>query len=184
MHIAPVRTVFLCLISAAGTAILATGCSTLAPPPPLATLEVALTEGELFSVISVVPRDGEAAASARSHYGRSAFGLARQYGLRPFGSLNVTQVIAGEFEPKVVALYAWPNAEAEAAFNVDPKWSPIKATRPDGWDRLRIHDQPAEKDVALTFSADRFYTLASAWIDPARPDDYDAYLANIEPAVS
>lgn len=184
MNIAPSRAGFVTLTATACTALLTTGCGTIELPRPPTTLEVSLTEGELFSVISVVPRDGEAAASARAQYGRSAFGLARQYGLRPFGSLNVTRVIAGEFEPKAVALYAWPSTEAETAFNKAPQWSPIKATRPDGWDRLRIHDEPAREDVILTFSSNRYYTMASAWIDPQRPDDYDAYLTNIAPTVS
>ena len=79
---------------------------------------------------------------------------------------------------------SWASADSEAAFNKNPDWLPIKATRPDGWDELRIHDRVATADKTLSFSPHKFYTLATAWVDPAYPDDYETYLANIEPGVN
>ncbi len=170
--------------AAFGAALLvAGGCQSGPGAAAPNTLTVSLSEGELFSVIAVKQRSGPSAAQARKAYFQNAFGVASAYGLRPFGSLNVTQVIAGDFDPEVVAFYAWPSAAAEASFDRDPTWTPIKATRPNGWSGLRVHDDVAHTNVELAFSSDKFYTLASAWIDPERPADYDTYLQNIVPAV-
>ncbi|MEN7342338.1 MAG: hypothetical protein AAAFM81_05315 [Pseudomonadota bacterium] len=148
------------------------------------SLVVPIAESELVSVISIVPKAGEAAANARNIYLKEAFGLAQQHGLQPHGALAVTEAIVGEFQPRAVAFYRWPSAEAESTFEALPEWAPIKATRPDGWDELRIHDRVATNDATLEFSDDKFYTMASAWIDPGKPDDYLTYLGNIEPAMA
>ena len=148
------------------------------------TLQVDFDRGELMSIISIVPKSGEAAAGVRSAYLRDAFKLSAEYGLRPMGNLVVSDVIIGKFSPGAVAFYAWPSIEAEARFNADSRWSPIRATRPGGWDELRIHDVVSEQKQSIVFSSDRFYTLATAWVDPQQPDDYEHYLSRIEDAVA
>lgn len=132
----------------------------------------------------MITKPGEDAAAARRNYGRNAFGLAGEYGLHQFGHLRVTEVVVGDFSPEVVVFYTWPSASAEAEFNADPAWQPIKATRLEGWDELRIHDRVVEQPIQLQFSADKYYTTASAWLNPDRPDDYATYLASIEPTLN
>ena len=147
-------------------------------------LVIPFNEGELMSVIAIAPKAGDEASAAREAYIRSAFRIAADYGLKPLGVLSVADVLVGDFQPKAVAFYSWTSADSEAAFNKNPDWLPIKATRPDGWDELRIHDRVATADKTFSFSPHKFYTLATAWVDPAHPDDYETYLANIEPGVN
>ncbi|MFK8054196.1 MAG: DUF1330 domain-containing protein [Woeseiaceae bacterium] len=155
--------------------------SAAAPPDPL-TLD--LREGQLLSVISVLPKAGPEAAAARQSYAENAFGIAKAFGMRSMGGLPVVEVVSGEFAPRAVVFYAWPNADAEQQFSTDPSWQPIKATRPEGWSELRFHDVMIPQDVTLRFQQDKTYTMASAWINPDRPNDYDQYLANINKAVN
>ncbi len=164
--------------------ITGTPCAAAESANDAGTLVVPFKEGQLMSVISIAPKAGEDAAKARDTYLDSAFGIASEYGLKPLGVLAVADVIVGDFQPKAVAFYSWTNAETEAEFNRNEDWLPIKATRPDGWDELRIHDRVATADTTLKFSPRKLYTLATAWVDPAHPNDYATYLANIEPDVN
>ncbi|MEM1404273.1 MAG: DUF1330 domain-containing protein [Pseudomonadota bacterium] len=153
-------------------------------PADTKTLEIPYRQGQLMSLIAVDPKEGEAAATARQKYLGGAIRLAREYGLETLGSLSVSMAIIGDFHPSALVFYAWPSEEAEASFASAPGWSSIRETRPFGWDELRIHDRVATKDEALTFRSDRFYTLATAWINPEYPRDYETYLKNIEPAMA
>lgn len=146
------------------------------------SLKMHFQKGQLLSLISLAPKPGSDAADARKAYLQSAFRLANDYGLKPAGSIPVTAVEAGDFSPAAVSFFSWPSARHEARFGTQSEWAAVKATRPDGWDELRIHDAELEKDVSLQFDADKTYTMATAWINPERPDDYDAYLTLIEKA--
>lgn len=170
------------LMGAACSAEETVTAKTTAATAPSLTIE--LQQGQLLSVVSIATKAGAAAQSVRDAYGREAFGLAREYGLNAEGSLPVAAVGVGGFAPEAVSFFTWPDAESEAAFSSLPRWQPIKATRPDGWDELRIHDVVVDTDLTLTFRADKTYTMATAWLDPAHPGDYDRYLASIEPTLT
>ncbi|MEO1037030.1 MAG: DUF1330 domain-containing protein [Pseudomonadota bacterium] len=176
----------LCHWLAAALLLLVTGTPSAAADSAgdASKLVVPFKAGQLMSVIVISPKAGDDAAVARNTYLQEAFGIAADYGLKPLGVLNVADVIVGEFRPKAVAIYSWTSADSEAAFDRNPDWQPIKETRPDGWDELRIHDRVAMGDQTLTFSTQKLYTLATAWVDQAHPNDYETYLANIEPAVN
>ncbi|MEO0575012.1 MAG: hypothetical protein AAF004_06075 [Pseudomonadota bacterium] len=140
--------------------------------------------GNILSLISSAPKAGVAAAAVRNRYAKTAFSLAGTFGLRPAGSLTVTDTVAGSFTPAAVSFFSWPSVTAERDFRAHPDWAAIKATRPQGWDELRIHDVVLTKDLTVTFHADKTYTMATAWINPEHPGDYDLYLSNIVPAVT
>lgn len=148
------------------------------------SLVVEWRPGEVISVISVDPAAGEPARQARRDYLERAFALATEYGLKPLGSVPVSGAVVGAFAPGAVAFYSWPDQRSEAALANDPRWPAIKARRPAGWDELRVHDVVADRPVSLRFSADKTYTMATAWLNAEHPDDYDRYLSNIATAVS
>ncbi|MEM7762682.1 MAG: hypothetical protein AAF290_01260 [Pseudomonadota bacterium] len=145
---------------------------------------ISADKGALLSVISLTPRAGQAASDVRQAYFDAAFPRARENGMRVLGALPVTAIGVGEFAPQVVSFYAWPDLAAEQRFSTHPDWPAVKATRPLGWEALRIHDVVLERDLELTFRPDKTYTMASAWIDPAHPDAYGTYLRNIETGVA
>lgn len=151
-----------------------------APEPTVMTWQ----PGEVISVISVDPAAGQDARQARRNYLDQALPLAAGYGLKQLGSVRVATAAVGQFEPGAVVFYSWPGADKAAALETDPRWPAVKAGRPAGWDELRIHEVVAERPVALRFRADKTYTMATAWIDGQRPQDYDRYLRNIAPAVA
>ncbi|MEL6367367.1 MAG: DUF1330 domain-containing protein [Pseudomonadota bacterium] len=165
-------------------AALLCAATALASPKPTRVLEVSYSEGELISLISIITKPGEQAAEARTKYIQGAFGLATTHGMKVLGSLVVTDVLYGEFKPQALAFYSWPSMAAEQTFDAQPEWKPIKETRPEGWDDLRIFDKTASDSVTMRFASDKYYTLATAWVNPERPDDYDNYLKRIEPAMN
>lgn len=137
-----------------------------------------------MSVISIDAAAGEKARQARQAYLDDAFALAGRFGLKPLGVLPVRDAAVGSFKPGAVGFYSWPSlAQSEALAN-HPQWPAIKARRPDGWDELRVHDVVVDRAVNLSFDPAKTYTMASAWINPERPADYDQYLSNISDTVA
>ncbi len=147
-------------------------------------LELSFEKGQLLSLISFVPMPGEEAALARKAYTQQAFGLGREFGLKPAGSLPVAAVAVGTYSPAAISFFSWPDALAEERFRLQPQWPAIRSTRPDGWDELRVHDVVLAGDLTLRFDPAKTYTMATAWINPENPEDYDRYLANIEETVN
>ncbi len=66
----------------------------------------------------------------------------------------------------------------------NPQWPAIKAQRADAWDHLRIYNSEIKKDQTITFSPDKYYSVAVAWTNPDRPNDYRQYLSNLEDTVT
>jgi len=147
------------------------------------SVEMNFKKGQLLSLIAIKTKAGAAAQSVRKRYTQSAFGLAQSHGLKAVGALSVNSVGAGTFKPSVISFFSWPTALAEERFKGQPQWAAIKATRPDGWDELRIHDVELTSDLTLRFDSHKTYTMATAWINPENPHAYDRYLSNIEPSV-
>ncbi|MFK7887731.1 MAG: DUF1330 domain-containing protein [Gammaproteobacteria bacterium] len=162
------------------------GCTkpTETAPNSPETLTMSWAAGEILSVVSVAPAPGERAKQVRQDYLSEALPLAGQFGLRPLGALPVTAVPVGKFKPGAVSFFAWPGAAEATALASHPSWPPIKAKRPVGWSELRIHDVVVEQPVSLRFDPRKTYTMATAWINPERPEDYDRYLSNIADTVA
>ncbi len=149
-----------------------------------ASLTLDLNKGALLSIISVIPKQGEAADAARSEYYQTAFPLASGYGLQREGQLRVVAAPIGAHDSKGIIFFSWPSAEAEAALEAEAAWPGIKALRPKAWEDLRILTDELEDDLTLTFAPDKTYTLAMAWTNPENPKDYDRYMDGIEDAVA
>lgn len=145
---------------------------------------LSLEEGQRLSFIFLDVADGEAAATVRRAYSQNVFPLAQTYGLEIETGFSVVGVRSGSFEPQRVALFTWPNAEQERAFNSEEAFKAAKATRPEGWDHLRVATITVAEDVAFVFDPDKTYSLASAWFSADNPDDYAAYLTSIEDGVA
>lgn len=149
-----------------------------------APVEISLKKGELFSIISVIPKTGEAADAARSEYYATAFPLAEQYGLKREGQLRVVASPVGKHESKGIIFFSWPSKTAEEAVEQEAAWPGIKALRPKAWEDLRIFTKELDEDLTLTFKADKTYTIAMAWTNPENPNDYNTYMDGIKEAVS
>ncbi|MFT5760250.1 MAG: hypothetical protein ACI9LM_005034 [Alteromonadaceae bacterium] len=113
-------------------------------------------------------------------YYRRAFPLAKQFGLKIENSMQVTKTIVGDFKPKALVFFSWPDQASEHEFYQQPQWPDIKALRSSGWDELKIYSKVLEQDVDIEFSNDKVYTLAIAWFNPEHPTDYDKYMKGIE----
>ena len=177
-----------CLISAA----MATSCTSLAQSDepqtsaeqPAAPLTIDLKRGELLSIISVIPKEGDQADAARAEYYQSAFPLAQQYGLKREGQLKVTSAPVGQHKSEGIIFFSWPSQAAEASLEMEADWPAIKTLRPKAWEDLRIFTDELKEDLTLTFKADKTYTIAMAWTNPENPDDYDTYMDGITEAVA
>lgn len=167
-------------------------CSTSAPmktsetpyASEAAPIVIDLKKGQLFSVVSVVSKEGDAAKQAVADYYKTAFPLGDKHGLKREGQLLVKAVPVGEHKPQEVVFYSWPNQAAEKRFETEPQWATIKSLRPKAWEELRIYTDALKEDRTLTFHSDKTYTLAMAWSNPKNPDHYDLYMDGIEEAAA
>ncbi|MDY7099531.1 MAG: hypothetical protein SXU28_15460, partial [Pseudomonadota bacterium] len=123
--------------------------------------------------------------NAARKYGQTAFPLAQPHGFKRLGQLNVHRKVVSDFAPQAFSFYSWPSQEASNAFEAEPKWPEVKATRPEAWSELKVYSIELEQDLNLSFSPDKHYTVLVAWLksDEAMAD-YTRYLKGIEPAVN
>lgn len=149
-----------------------------------AEVTVSLNSKERLSFVFIDAADGAKAQEARTAYTETVFPLARTYGLASELSLDVIGTGAGSFEPQRVALFSWPDEDAERAFGEEPAFIAAKAARPDGWDHLRIMTLTLDEPLRMSLNPSKTYTLATAWYAADRPGDYEAYLEGIEEAVA
>lgn len=149
------------------------------PPEPL-TIHV--EKGQYLSLITPVMKTGGEAA-VKEYYSR-AFPLARSFGLQNLGTVKVKQTIIGEFDAPAFSFFTWPDEASEKAFTSHPDWPALKNLRPLGWDELRVYSKEVEEDITLSFHKDKYYTVAVAWLNPDRPNDYDAYMDGVADMVA
>lgn len=168
------------LMGSAGSAVSVSAqeAGTPAEQSQPSTMEVNLKRGELLSII--MPQVGEASGEARAEYAK-VLRLARHYGLRPEGGFRLNVAVPGEYTPDGAFFYSWPSSANESAFTGRPDWPGFKALRRDAWDELNIFTAELDQDVTLRFDPDKFYTMAIAWTNPERPDDYARYMQSIQP---
>lgn len=138
---------------------------------------IALAKGQLLSL--VMPKIDPAGTAERQEYSKRAFTIARSLGLQLEGSFTIPAKIVGNFTPDVALFFSWPNQEAETALSRHPEWPEIKALRPKAWEELKIYTVALEGDTTLEFDTAKSYTLAIAWLNPARPNDYYKYMEAI-----
>lgn len=147
-------------------------------------MTVSYKKGQLVSIISVEANEGEAADTARNTYYATAIPLAERYGLSRDGQLSVIATPQGTHKPAAVLFFSFPSTQAEQDLIAHPDWPTAKALRPAAWKVLRIYSDVVDDDLTLNFRFDKIYSLAVAWINPEKPNDYSSYLNNIEPAVT
>lgn len=146
-------------------------------------IEIHLDPGELLSLISLRNRNTPEARQALQVYGREAITLAHDHGFENHGTLRVIETVVGDQAPELFILGTWPSEERDLAFEALPDMQPYKEMRPIIWDELKFYKDESEAPTTLRFRADRHYTIAFAWHDPAMPEAYRSYLDHVTPAV-
>lgn len=193
----PLKTSF--LIAAAMATLLAPATETLAndhsspapqqPEPKQAApkeshhhgFKVEMERGQVLQLIAPQSRpDGEAARKAYYDY---ALPRAGELGFRRHGQLNVRQKVISDFDPGAFIFFSWPDQASLDAFSSQPDWNAVKASRPEGWDELKIYTIELTQDLSLQFDPEKHYTVVVAWLDQDGASDYDRYLDGIEPAM-
>ena len=142
-----------------------------------------MKKGEVLQVIaSELRTDGAAAAR---QYGQTAFPIAQRHGFKRLGQLNVTRNAVSDYEPQAFSFFSWPSQKAVDAFDAEPEWPAVKATRPQAWSELKVFSSELKEDLTLSFSPDKHYTVLVAWLKSDDDiADYNRYLTGIEPAVA
>lgn len=143
---------------------------------------VTLEPGGLLSFITSRPRpDGR---EARDEYFTRVLPLAARHGFRSVGGLRLEKITPDDYAPTLyMSFFAWPGAEARAAFHSEPEWPSLRAMRPRIWQELRICVVRAPTEAVLRFREDRAYSVSFAWLDPERGEDFDRYLAALRPTL-
>ncbi|MDM7860282.1 DUF1330 domain-containing protein [Alteromonas sp. ASW11-36] len=120
----------------------------------------------------------------RRQYYRDAIPLAEQYGFTNHGQLVVERTILGNFKPPTIIIGSWPSPMAISAFEQEPRWPELKRNRSAAWQDIRLYNGEVDQPQNMSFSADKSYTVAFAWVNTERPDDYYQYLDSVEPLLT
>ena len=141
-------------------------------------------EAKRGAVLQVIAPDAkEGARDARQAYYEQTLPRAEPLGFRRHGQLNVRQKVISDFDPGAFIFFSWPDQASFSRFEADLAWPAIAASRPEGWDELRIYSLELQEDLALSFDPDKHYTVVVAWLEDDGAADYDRYLDGIEPAM-
>ncbi len=143
-------------------------------------LEISLEPSQLLSLIAIDLKNSEESKTLRKEYFTNAVPMARKAGYTPLGSLRVTEQVVGKAGVQSFVIASWPSDLDDLKFEKTPELQQYKDMRPLIWNRLDFFKQSTLSKLLLTFSKDKFYTLAIAKVNPERPDDYQTYLKNIE----
>lgn len=145
------------------------------------SVSLKLNKDQILSVITPQLIPGKESAS--QNYQASVFPIAQKHGFKTQALLKVEEVLFGEYNPPVVALYSWPNAASEQAFNNEPQWPALKSTRTNIWKELKITDATLTRQHNIQFDPNKSYTIGFAWVNPNHPEDYQRYLGATEQAL-
>ncbi len=133
------------------------------------------SKGELLQLVSATYVKGK--DKELGEYFQKTFPLATGYGYTPLVQFHVTDVLSGTYHPEgFIGLYKWPSTAAQEQFGRDPRWAPIKATRPEVFRELRVHTIALEEDLAMTFEDDHVYEIQVLWLAKNNADAYNQYV--------
>jgi uncharacterized protein (DUF1330 family) len=140
--------------------------------------------GEVLSYVLITAKDGDEAALARDTYYETAFPLADQYGLSRDLNLAIPQQFVGKYKADGMAIFSYPDAASVEGLSAAAEWPAVKALRPEAWDELAIFTQTLKQPLTVSFDPEKIYTLAVAEIKADAPNDYNTYMAGIEPGLN
>lgn len=149
---------------------------------PAVKKQLSIKKGQVFSIVAPDTKAG--GEQATNEYYQRAFPLAESFGLKRHLSLETPSTLVGDYKPSGFIFFSWPDQASENKLTNHAEWPEIKALRPKAWNELKIYSSLAERDIDITFDSSKFYTLAVAWFNPDRPEDYKSYLAGIEETVA
>lgn len=168
------------------TGLAAAGCA-LHPSPVLAQEKVQsapvsleLKSGQVLQFALVRERRGEEAQAVRKRYFETAVPHAASLGDVYLGNLRVKETLIGDNKPRAIALWAFPDVASQDKFRSSPKWPEYVDMRKKGWEELHVYSAVVPKNMRITFSPDKSYTLAVGWTRPNMMDEYERYLDGIE----
>lgn len=150
------------------TAVCLTGFGVAANAVPV---DIDLQAGQRLTI--VIPEDKPGADAARQQYFSQVFPLAAAEGFSQTAAFDVSKVLVGDSKATQLALFSWPDADAEQRFERHPDWASLKQTRSAGWDELKINNVDYVAQPPLKLDADKTYTLAQIWLkDKQSYQDY------------
>lgn len=162
------------------------GCTSTAATTPKAaesiteSLTLNLKTDEFLQFVLIREREGEAAKEARKVYFETAIPFAASLGDKYLGTLKINKTLLGKNNPRGMAIYSFPNEEAQKEFQATPNWPTYKRLRREGWEELHVFSTVIPNDMEIVFDPSKDYTLAAAWTKPDTFSDYERYLAGIE----
>lgn len=148
--------------------------------PAKASVVLNLKAGQVLQFAMIREREGDAAKAVRKRYFQTAIPFAESLGDEYLGNLNIKGTLLGKNKPRAIAIYAFPDAEAQAEFQSTPDWEEYQKMRRDGWEELHVFSATLPSDTRMTFDPSKDYTFAAAWTRPGTLPDYQRYLDGIK----
>jgi uncharacterized protein (DUF1330 family) len=144
--------------------------------------KITFSKGELLQLVSATYVKGKS-GELRNYFSK-AFPLAREHGYTPLIQFQVNEVLAGTYRPEgFIGLYKWPGTAAADQFERDPRWAPIKATRPDVFQELRVSTFALDADLPLVLKDGHVYEIQLLWMSQENPGAYQRYTEAVEDAL-
>ncbi|MGB3455941.1 MAG: hypothetical protein WBG08_01365 [Litorimonas sp.] len=143
-------------------------------------LVVDLKAGQVLEMALPKARMGREGREARNRYTRLVVPLMEAQPFEVLGALEVEETVIGQGRPSFVEFRAYRDKSVKSRLEATPEWRELLDYRGKGWRRQDVFSTVLSDDLVLRFDPSKHYTLAVAWTDPARPEDYDRYLAGVE----
>lgn len=92
--------------------------------------------------------------------------LAKKYGGKMLGSLQVTAVTNGEIYPQMIAIFEWPRMAARDELLADSEAQKLFPIRDEALTFIKLAYFTVDEDVTITFREDKRYEFFNAWLTP------------------
>ena len=143
-------------------------------------VEVNFKAGKLIEVAFLSVKPGKE-NQLNAEYFAKVMPIAAEYGMRPLATFGVTDVAEGNTHVQMVSFFEWPSIEVRKKFSRDKRFLAIKPIRDNALSYLQYGYFKVEKDVATTFSADRYYEIYAMWMNPKYGQRMQDYFGQVGP---
>lgn len=161
------------------TATVLSAADAAAAPQKLTFQKGKMIEAAFFKV-----RPGQQRRLTQEYFPK-ALKLAKEYGVKPLGSFQVTKVEHGPADAIAAwGLFEWPSVETKARFEKDRRFRKLRKFRDSLLETLpkQVYLE-VEETVTVHLQGDGFYEAAVAWANPARSEHMKQYFAAAGPFI-
>ncbi|PCJ82564.1 MAG: hypothetical protein COA49_00420 [Bacteroidetes bacterium] len=127
--------------------------------------DITFKSGKIIEIAYATVEGGKEAKLGQEYFAK-ILPIAAKYGGKMLGSLRVTAVVDGAVAPQMIAIFEWPTIAARDALLADKEAQKLFPIRDAILTSIKLAYYTVEKDVTVTFRADKTYEFFNAWLTP------------------